>query len=75
MSVHKTRLATGIAFIFTALFLVAGWCAYAAWTSPRAAGAQLVDGAALSTIPLGLALVALLWGLRLFRRSRDGDKL
>lgn len=70
MSPYKSRVATGISFIMFAALIAAGWVAYAAWSAPRATGLEIKDGAALSVIPLGLSLIALIWGSALIYTAR-----
>ena len=70
MSLYKSRVATGISFIVFAAVIAAGWVAYAAWSAPRATGLEVKDGAALSVIPLGLALIASIWGSALIYTGR-----
>lgn len=75
MSLYKSRVATGVGFIVFAALIAAGWAAYAAWSAPRATGLEIKDGAAFSVIPLGLSLIALVWGSALIftaRRHRAG---
>lgn len=70
MSLYKSRVATGVGFVVFAVLIAAGWVAYAAWTAPRATGLEIKDGAALSVIPLGLSLIALIWGSVLIYTAR-----
>lgn len=70
MSPYKSRVATGISFIVFAALIAAGWVAYAAWSAPRPTGLEIKDGAALSVIPLGLSLIAFIWGSALIYTAR-----
>jgi hypothetical protein len=62
MSLYKSRVITGIGFIIFSVLIAAGWAAYAVWPAPGATGLEIKDGAALSVVPLGLSLIALIWG-------------
>jgi hypothetical protein len=70
MSLYKSRIMTGIGFIVFAVLIVAGWVAYAVLSDPSATGLEIKDGAALSVVPLGLALIALIWGSALIYTAR-----